>query len=182
MQVDTLGVYWGARRETPEQCAARYRIYLDQLAVKFSGLDSWHEKPSSGGQVDGKRSTADYSSTELSSLFLEGANRKDSDGQVIDDLGFRISLWNARRDASAMGLTINCGLFTEAKGLRNSVVIQLPEDMLASGLDTSKMKELLECTATVWEADCGAVFDSSNGNPFSRDVELDLKDEIVWLR
>ena len=56
---------------------------------------------------------------------MRGRNRRDVEGEVIDELGFRISAWNRRNDDQLSSLTIKCGLHSTVPRLSNSVVLKL---------------------------------------------------------
>jgi hypothetical protein len=68
--------------------------------------------------------TIDVSLEGMRSLLGRGVNRRDTDRQVIPELGYRIGLWSGRPDEEAFGLTIHCGSYSEWVG--NNVVITLP--------------------------------------------------------
>lgn len=59
----------------------------------------------------------------LRALLLGGRNKGDTDGAVIEELGFSVSLWNGKR--WGVGLRVGCGRYSKWVG--NAVVVDLPE-------------------------------------------------------
>jgi Immunity protein 52 len=96
MQASYIGAYWGDRRETAFECGERLSRCLLGLGAVDPLLAAWFLKGAT-------RSTATVpialGADDLASLFDRGRNRRDSDGEVIEELGFRVGLWNNRRPA-----------------------------------------------------------------------------------
>lgn len=121
MQASYIGAYWGDRRETAFECGERLSRCLLGLGAVDPLLAAWFLKGS-------RRSTATVpialGADDLARLFDRGRNRRDSDGEVIEELGFRVGLWNNRRPA--LGLSAHCGSYANQSGLLNSFVLSVP--------------------------------------------------------
>jgi len=60
-------------------------------------------------------------------LLLAGRNRHDcGDRSVIEDLGFRVGMWNGSSSRDSVGLSVGCGAYSSVKGLGNALVMNLP--------------------------------------------------------
>lgn len=96
------------------------------------------------------------------SELLGGRNRRDADGSVIDDLGYRLSLWNGD-DSAAVGLSIKCGMSNSTPGLSNAVVINLPPRSQRCGYLYSRAgaAALLEVVVEAWAPDWATVTSNS---------------------
>jgi hypothetical protein len=180
MKVDTLGVYWKSRPETARECASRLRKCIEELTQQFPALADWYQKGDRPNEY--QTSVAGFSDEELLSLVEGSVNRKDVGGQPIPHLGFGIGLWNGREGAAA-GMSIRCGLSSQNKGLANSTVMDLPNDLKAVALDSDEaLQGLLLLLAKVWEADWGAVYSTRSAAFESRTGPGPFLDRMLWLR
>lgn len=182
MKVDTLAVYWGARSESIEACARRCSTYFERLAEQHAQLGFWYEKGLSKKSALIGKAVNELPLEDVIALVAKGANKRDIGGQVMKELGFYLSLWNKQPEDKAMGLGITCGLFSKIPGLKNSVVIALPTDLKSVDLNSDQLKSILVLTAETWEADWGAVFDSSSDVVLSRQDNEPFLDKMLWLR
>src|SRR5689334_9331806 len=116
----SLCVYWGDRNEAPELCASRARRCLAELAALDSSFARWHRQGST--LEDALQSEIKISEATLGQLFADGVNRKDvPPRRVIQNLGFRVALWNGQVDSQA-SISMNCGCYAANAGLVNSCV------------------------------------------------------------
>jgi hypothetical protein len=60
----------------------------------------------------------------LDRLLLQGLNRRDAGGEVIEELGFSFGLWNRNRPAVGLGGTV--GACPSFAGVLNSIVLDVP--------------------------------------------------------
>jgi len=182
MQIDTLGVYWGPRKESIEDCAQRIALYLTQLIDKFGRLGEWYEKVLTKKSAPSGRAVNTYEVSELVTLLAKGINKRDIDRQPMHELGYRIGLWNKQKSGVAIGLTVRCGMYSEVKGLANSVVMQLPSDLSAVLLnDASTLKMLLLLTSEIWDADWGAVFSTDSDIVVNQQDNSPFLDKMLWV-
>lgn len=86
-----IGVYWTARPESREAAADRLSRFLGSLSASGQELKlgEWFLKGSSRASAD-KRLPTDASSIAKALR----TNRRDADGTVMVELGFRLSIWN----------------------------------------------------------------------------------------
>jgi hypothetical protein len=118
-----VGGYWGARPESMEECAQRIQSLMQSLQAVDPLLANWFEKGLS--RKAALTSRVEPRTDHLWDLLLDGRNRADFGGTVIQDLGFRLGLWNGQE--AAVGFSIHCGAWSPRTGSSNSVVIDLPE-------------------------------------------------------
>lgn len=117
-----VGAYWGPRREPVTGCAERLASCLTELAEIAPVLDAWRKRGRSRRQ-----STQDAISPDvpaLSELLLAGRNRADFGGEPMEELGFRVSGWNAQDNAASF--SVKCGSYSEVPGLGNNFLLKLP--------------------------------------------------------
>lgn len=179
MAINRLCVYWDARQETSNECAQRLASYMSLLVDKYSSLGTWYQTGRKKAEANLNPVISSLNVLELQTLLEKGANRTDMGNQIIESLGFNVSLWNKAPERTSIGLSISCGLFE--RGMCNSVVMQLPRDSLQElGLDDNNLKLLLIDTAELWDADWGTVYDNrsevfanASGEPFL--------DKMLWL-
>ena len=118
----TLRAAWGDRPEPVASCARRLVAWLDGMAGADPALAEWFLKGRTRASADRPVPRDDPDAVEA--LLLGGRNRRDSGGEVIEELGFSIGLWN--RQPVAVGLRATVGGSAAAKGVRNSLALTLP--------------------------------------------------------
>lgn len=148
-----VGGYWGNRRESVDVCADRLEAFLRQLADAHPLLGSW--LLTGDDSTSAKAHPFESTSESLRELLLAGRPRRDSDGSVMEDLGFLASLWNGH-DTAAVGLMVRCGASPATATVGNAVVLDLPEaEGAALGLysqDTARlvMNAVVSCWEPAW--------------------------------
>ncbi len=117
------GAYWGPRKETALECAQRAKRFFHQLALCEPTFDQWYR----GGQRP-PRGTPGFpvhqEAEEWEQLFLRGVNRTDVGSNVIERLGFMVSVWNAQKDRTRV--EIHCGGYST--GVSNLCLLEPPEE------------------------------------------------------
>ncbi len=151
--------YWGPRQEALEACAKRAYLFLAQLAEIAEIFGGWRQKGYSRAQALRSGALDSCSEEELAQQFLEGRNRKDIGGDVIADLGYRISVWNGGDKATASSLSMKCGLYSTVVGLSNAVVLDLPQRFDFDSQEN--VCNLLRAFAEAWEPDWAIVTSQS---------------------
>jgi len=158
-----LGAYWGARRETVEQCAVRLQRFLWQLGQFEPSLEAWFERGRSRREALTSKIDPD-SLGALERLVRKGQNKRDMTGEVIGELGYQIGIWNGQTDDRAAGLSIKCGLYWQSAHphvrLSNAVALDLPDELGALA-DAQNMAGLLALVANVWQPSWGGVMSQS---------------------
>jgi Immunity protein 52 len=140
------GAYWGPRAESVEECAARLTRFLHELEAAHPLLAMRYElgrSPRSGAP----------STLDAAGLLRGGRNRRDTDGTVIEDLGYSVGLWNGD-DSAGAGLNVDCG--TTSARVVNAVVLSLPVDddgrpvPLPTEANRRAFTALVQCWAPDW--------------------------------
>lgn len=180
MQINTVGVYWKARRESAQECTIRLIRFFAELASEFPALANWYEKIEDGSTVE---PISQLGEKDLLSLVAAGSNRRDIGREPIADLGFNIGLRTQGTGGVDSSLSITCGLFSPNPGLGNAVVVKLPIDLQSVSLDTpTSQKRLLLLLVKTWDAEWGAAY-SSRSNVFKqRKSNAPFLDNILWLK
>jgi hypothetical protein len=95
------------------------------------------------------------SAAGLVELFLKGRNRRDVDDEVIDELGYRISVWNGNSDEYVSSLTMKCGLYSTVDGLSNAVVLKLPPRF--ESMPMNRVRLIVLALVQSWDPDWAIV-------------------------
>jgi len=155
-----VGAYWGARKESVDLCADRLMALLNGVTVCGDLFSQWYEK--GGSRREAMATRIDIQSRESVAKLLEaGRNRTDVDKAVIDSLGFSIGIWNGQPDEQSASLGIVCGCYSNNPNLRNSVVLELPENAGAH-LDRDRCFALLTTVIKSWEPEWAGVISRSS--------------------
>src|SRR5947209_17211529 len=114
-----IGAYWGIRKETLEECTHRLAGFLMCLAECDPCFAHWFKKGAS--RKEALTHEINPNIATLQTLLLAGRNRTDIGHKVIEELGFRVGLWNgARNDAETTSLSIHCGSYAPRPGFNSS--------------------------------------------------------------
>ena len=178
-----VGAYWSSRKESIEQCADRLRKFFVALTASDPFLATWLEKGRSRKQALEK--TADIrEQSYLLGLLDRGRNRRDVGGTVIEELGFRVGLWNGGNGEKAAGLSITCGLYWTSPNpnasLSNCVTLDLPED-LGELKQAERMSGVLAAVAQAWEPDWASVMSREAMNARAFDAKIPFVDWMVYV-
>jgi hypothetical protein len=183
MQINSVGVYWKARRESAAQCSARLARFLVELADQFPMLADWYKKGQRAALEATAISVRQLSSKDILALVSASSNKRDIGGEPIAELGFGIGLWNGKTGDAEAGVGITCGLDSANPGLINSVVLKLPKDLKSIGLGSDNgQRKLLLLLAVVWDAEWGAVYSSRSEVFKQRRGGGPFLDKMLWLR
>lgn len=149
-----LGAYWGPRQESAYECAERLAACLTELHAIGGPLASWYAKD--GGDTSGtfqkkrlERPVHTWNTDEVAHLLLRGRNRRDTDGAVIETLGFSAHLWNwkgpDRSYSPGLSATLSttCGMYSRNPHLRNVVVLDFPKQLSATRDRESSSRAIL---------------------------------------
>jgi Immunity protein 52 len=144
------GAYWAIRREDIEFCTDRMLKFLGALGRVHPLLGTWF-KPA-GRNVSAADRPVEQTPDAIRALLLAGRNRGDTDGAVIEQLGFSASLWNGQETAA--GLHVGCGMYSRA--VINAVVLDLPPadglglEIYSPRAASAVMRALAECWEPEW--------------------------------
>ncbi len=146
-----LGAYWGHRQESSRHCAERLTAFLGRLGEVDESLATWFRR---GGSKAAAKTPVELDSESLDRLLLQGVNRRDVGGQVIEELGFSFGLWN--RNRPAVGLSGTVGAYPSFSGVLNSIVLDVPppDDEAAARLyEPAVAAAILDAVVEAWIPD-----------------------------
>jgi Immunity protein 52 len=126
METYFIGAYWGDRKESVDACTDHVVRCLSALAKCDPAFSRWYRL--GGSRKEAMERRFDVTQGAVKQLLLAGRNRRDIGKEVIEDLGFRISLWNGEEDAQDASFSAESGLSAGNPNLCNSCVINLPSE------------------------------------------------------
>lgn len=114
-----LGIYWSARKETIDECTKKIFQTFTYLRNVDNSFVQWYltKKPRKGELVTPIETDID----SIKDLLLKGRNFNDI-GELLEDLGYVISLKSFKDFSKSHVLSFSCGIFNER--LTNSVVLE----------------------------------------------------------
>ncbi|ATB44373.1 hypothetical protein CYFUS_009860 [Cystobacter fuscus] len=149
-----VGAYWGPRKETALECARRAELFLHMLARCDPSFTQWYRAGRGvPRELPGHPVRADI--TELEKFLLQGRIRAGK--RVMEDMGFRQMMWNAKKEATEIHLA--CGGYFLPWGGPNSCLLYptrespLRERLLCAPV----LAEVLTSMATAWDPDFAMV-------------------------
>ncbi len=170
-----LGVYWGIRQETLEQCTEKCYEFLTKFVeiYPYDFFPFWDVSTSN-------KVRDSFDKNFVRDSLQRGRNYDESDHPVvIPDLGFRI-FWYSRikhLDVSAL-----CGSYCE--GIVNNVVIKLPEysEYAKAFYEESFLREVFELMIDIWKPDQGLVQNSDLAEKTGQlEYDPSIQLEAGWL-
>lgn len=150
MDSSYVGAYWGARKESAAEGAERLAACLNSFAHVDTLLGSWRHLGRSKATA---RTPVVPDPQALEQLLMEGRNRRDDDRSVIEELGFRIGMWNGQKPA--VGLSAGIGLHAASHALTNSFVLNLP-GVVGDGASlyvSDVARRIIEAIVESWDPD-----------------------------
>lgn len=133
MTLSTIGIQWPARAESIDVAADKVARLVRALADIDPLLTGWRAKGRSRREaVDQPIVTND--SADIGERLIAGRNRRDTDNEVIEELGYSVYWWNGSDDATAVKLNISIGVTSQR--VNNRVTINLPDSSKAHSLYT----------------------------------------------
>ncbi len=109
--------YWGARKESPEECGRRAEAMFNTLRTVAPDFSHWLKLGRSRREallhpIETDRAT-------LAKMFRRGKDR------VFEELGYRISGWNGADDYEASSFLLRAGVHSKER-IVNACVFELP--------------------------------------------------------
>lgn len=99
MQAYIAAAYWDPRAELVDVCASRAHTCIDMLAKISECFMGWRALGRNRAEaIEGP--PLDLSTALITELFLQEKNQKDVGREVIEELGFHLSLWNGKENES----------------------------------------------------------------------------------
>jgi hypothetical protein len=146
-----VGAYWGPRQETALECARRAELFFHMLARCDPTFAQWY-RGGSGAPRELPGHPVRPEAKEWEQLFLRGRNRTDVGKKVIEELGFREYVWNAKKERTRLGF--HCGGYSPWGG-PNSCLLEPPQEGAVREriLRVPVLTEVLTCMVTAWNPD-----------------------------
>lgn len=178
-----LGAYWGARRESVEQCADRLQTFFEALLSGGDLLSQWYPKASSP-KKSLEHPLDRGNSQMLIEILMKGQNRANAQGAVSEDLGVQVGFWNGKQGEDQASFSLRCGLYWKSSNasasVGNCVVFDLPKN-LGILSEPLRMVELLAETARAWNPDWAGVMSESSMLTRGFDAEEPFVDWMVYV-
>jgi hypothetical protein len=171
-----VGAYWGPRQETALECARRAELFFHMLARCDPSFAQWYG-PGRGFPRELPGWPVRPEMKELETFFLKGRSRTDVGREVIEDLGFRRMVWNAKKEAT--DLHLSCGGYSPWGG-HNLCLLYPPRQGAVRErlLRAPVLAEVLTCMATAWDPDY-AMASSSQMVDLIQKRKLEVR--VGWL-
>jgi hypothetical protein len=160
-----IRVFWGPRLATVEQCAESLSQCVSRLAASSPRLAGW------AMDLGGVPLPLDRDS--ITESLLKSRSRDDS-GEVIGELGYKLTLHCGHTTDDWIMMTTSCGAYSSSPGAGNSCLLFLPgsDDVHRDLLATNRLARVLSEMANCWDADWGMVstgeFDAARPSPNPR--------------
>lgn len=175
-----VGAYWGQRRESVEECAARAVALLTRLASCDELFARWFTLGRS------RREALEHevrpSQETLRELLLAGQSRRDIDRSVIDELGFGLSLWTGGKDGESANMSLSCGGYSTS--VVNSCVVDLPDQGVVAErvLRVEVLARVVDAVARSLEPDWATVTSHEYRDSFAKAISRSPATPLVgWL-
>jgi hypothetical protein len=148
-------VYWGARQEPRDVCAARICAALNELRSVNDQFQNWYKQGRS--RKESLQHDILIEIGAIDRLLAAGVNRTDIGKNPIPELGFSLSFWNGGPENGAISLMLRCGVYDIRIG--NAVVLNLPRDgeQAKDVIRFDTMSQILEIFARHFVPDWGTV-------------------------
>ncbi|WP_375754394.1 immunity 52 family protein [Corallococcus exercitus] len=146
------GAYWGPRRESPESCAQRAAVFLNQLAACDPLLANWNKIPKPRGKGR-KTPLMPPDLPALTEAFRRGVNREPG-GPAIEHLGLMVSAYNDGLPKELVSVDMTCGSYAQNSSA-NVCVLSLPSkgESAERLLTASVLTDVTRSMALAWEPD-----------------------------
>lgn len=149
--METVSAFWPARQESRQAVASRLADCFALLAHVDPTLSGWRAKGRS------RRSAAANPVLVLDAAVLAEhltVQRGDFGGDVMEELGFSLSVWNGEVDHRAAAFSCRAGASAAGGYVGNAVTLQVPaawgeRPQLLEGAVTS-LRRVWEPTQVVW--------------------------------
>jgi hypothetical protein len=146
-----VGAYWGPRKETALECARRAELFFHMLTRCDPSFAQWY-RAGRGFPRELPGWPVHSELKELEEFFLKGKHRTGVSKKVIEDMGFRQMLWNAKKEATE--LHISCGKYSPWGGPNVCLLNPSREGAVRERLlRVPVLTEVLTTMATAWDPD-----------------------------
>jgi len=177
MQKFMLGAYWDARPAEVSECAEKATRFFRRLSEIDPLLAHWYER--SRSRKEALRRKIDCLDVEkVQELFLKGRNRTDVRREVIDELGFKLGLWNGAENGLEASLAVHCGCYNDRVG--NNVIIDLPHSS-ESPAWVDNAVSLLALVAEIWQPEWAGIMSKQAMRDRDFDGDRPFADWLVYV-
>ncbi|EPX63378.1 hypothetical protein D187_005784 [Cystobacter fuscus DSM 2262] len=147
-----IGAYWGPRKETALECARRAELFFHMLARYDPTFTQWYRR-GRGAPRELPGHPVRQVVEEWEQLFLRGMNRTDATRKVMEDLGFRADVWNAKTSERTR-IELHCGEYSPF-GPGNTCLFHPPHEGPTREriLSAPVLAGVLTSIATAWDPD-----------------------------
>jgi hypothetical protein len=141
-----VGAYWMARAESRDQAATRLSSFLGSLAAAVDEpvLGQWFLK---GATKRAARTRLALDPASIAHALV--VNRRDVDGRIMHELGYRLSVWNGGE------VSFESTIGSANPYVNNAAVLSCAEDALPFSLE--QWRALLEAAVSAFEPQHGVV-------------------------
>jgi hypothetical protein len=155
-----LGAYWGPRIESLDECADRLTAYLARIGRLHHAYTSWFQRGQS--MAEASRNRVSVNREAIVRALESGATRSQFTGKIVEDLGYRVGLWN-NEDSTPVGFSALCGSDPRTVHVKNCVVLNLPEPESAGAelYSPDLVQDVFRATVECWDPEW-ATFSSSS--------------------
>lgn len=143
-----LGLYWGPRRESVDDCADKWLRSL--LALTEQGFSTYYRRARSRNAALRHPIALDRASIRS----ILAARTQDT------DLGFRFSAWSGDKEGEAYSVSGTCGAWSD--GVSNNCLINLPPaGRYSISKGRGKLKKVFADLVGIWDPDKAILCDAS---------------------
>jgi hypothetical protein len=165
-----VGVYWGPRQETVEECARRAQVFLHGLSQIDPLFARWFKAAKTRKQSLKRPLELDL--PVLQEHLRDNVPRDDTH-RPMEDSGFFVGLWNGGRGADDFYTYFSCGAYWDRAV--NRCVLNPPStgtnpERLLTGTFLSKV---LRCMALAWDPDWGVATSHAYRDLVEKDMHGD---------
>jgi hypothetical protein len=174
-----VGAYWGNRRESAADCAARLLEFLTSLGSASGELSRWFLKGWSRKQA--LNSPVPLSGEFLTELMLKGRHYTDASHQLTEDLGFSAAMWNGKEPG--VSLRVGVGVFATGPGSSgNTVIMDIGRRVgdREALFDLGVAKRVMSAVAASWDPDW-ASWTTTDLRRSQREQQESLETNVGWL-
>lgn len=152
--VPTVSALWGDRASSREEVADALSRFLVALLPLDARLSGWRPK---GRTRKAAAAQAPLVVTADGLADYLRVQRTDFGGQLMPELGYSFSAWNGGPGGDAASVSCTAGLHAATAGLRNSVVLHLPDEVA----QTQALDGIVDALRQCWDPDEVALSTSS---------------------
>jgi hypothetical protein len=149
----SLRAFWGARSESVAECAEHLLEYVLCLGQWDESCRTWYKTADSLEEALQQRVMLDQASLEQ--VLLSGRHYTDFERRPMEELGYRVNIWNGRDpekgDQAGISMGVTCGCYSRFVPNQCEVTLPYQGTGAARVLHVSYLQELMQCVAHAWK-------------------------------